>query len=78
MDIPKKIQLFESQLEEAIVSKEIAYYHEALQYGLTNGFLPKHVNKAIQSMYKAGKIKAKPVTVSQNVHKLTSSEKFQL
>jgi three-Cys-motif partner protein len=73
-NVPTKIQLFEKDIENKLINKEIATNKSLYLYGLANGFLPKQVNKVLKEL-KAKKVidyKFKPI--SGNVHRIPTPE----
>lgn len=73
-NIPTKIQVFENDLENKILKKEITTNKSMYLYSLSNGFLPKHANKKINEMKSEKKIGFEFITISNNIHKITKSE----
>ncbi|RMG19061.1 MAG: hypothetical protein D6730_22170, partial [Bacteroidetes bacterium] len=66
---PKKLQVFEEELTNQILQRNLLSNYDVYLFGLTNGFLPKHVNTIIRKLIKQHKINSFK-TCSSNVHKL--------
>ena len=73
MQIPKKIQVFEKEIEDQITSKKILTNVDAYKFGLLRGFLPKHVNVVLRKLMKENVIN-QVKTITSNIHKLISEK----
>lgn len=70
MQIPKKIQVFEKEIEDQITTNKVITNVDAYKFGLLRGFIPKHVNVVLRKLMKENVIN--PVkTISGNIHRLT-------
>ena len=70
LNIPKKVQNFEKELEIYIKSKEIHLLKDIYKMGLDRGFLPKHVNKVINDLKTKSKINFNSKLISSKIHTL--------
>lgn len=53
---PKKVELFERELERKILMRELITDREIYLYALTNGFIPIHIRKVINKLISEKKI----------------------
>lgn len=72
LNVPKKVQVFENDLEQLIRTKKIKSNKEAYEYGLLKGFQPKTVTNVLKNMISKNKIQKGLKTQNQNIHKLES------
>ena len=75
-DIPTKIQLFKKDVEKKLNDEEITTNKSLYLYALSNGFLPKHVNKVLKEMKEQGTIDYGFKLVSNNIHRIVTPEPF--
>ena len=68
---PKKVDQFESELEEKILSKEICNNADIYIFTIERGFIQKHARKVIQKLYSENKILDKNMALS---HRVTNSK----
>ena len=66
---PKKLELFEIELEEKILSRTIRTNDEVYIFTIMNGFIPKHANKVIKKLKTENKIKNRTFEISYRVTK---------
>jgi three-Cys-motif partner protein len=59
MNVPKKIDLFQTNLREAILKKELISDREVFAYMLNNGFTSEHIKPVIQKLKDENKITLK-------------------
>ncbi len=69
---PKKVDLFEKELREKILSKALTTDKEIYLFTVTNGFLPSHSRKVISQLIKENKIQKGNFDLSTKVCKAKS------
>jgi three-Cys-motif partner protein len=69
---PKKVELFEKELESKILNLELITDREIYLYALTNGFIPTHVRKVINKLILEKKIDKCKLNLTSTVCKPTS------
>ena len=70
IDRPKKVQGFEKELKDAILSKKLNTNIEIYKYALFNGFKAEHARKVISQLIKDGQLPRQRVKVSYGSCKL--------
>lgn len=70
---PSKLQVFENELKNKILSNDLRSNKEVYAYTFEMGCLPLHANKVIDELKKKQSIPMDFKTTSQNVHKLEAS-----
>ena len=70
LNTPKKVQIFESELESKILNQELITNKAAYIYGLLNGFRPIAVSKIINQLKSENKLEKELKTQNQNIHKM--------
>jgi len=63
-DRPKKLSIFEEDLERKILSREIIDNKGLYEYAITQGFLPNHAKAAFNKMVKTGKLPKQTIGLS--------------
>lgn len=66
---PKKVDLFEKDLAERILSQELRTDKDIYLFALTNGFIPAHVRKVVSKLVADKKINKCSLTLSNKVCK---------
>jgi three-Cys-motif partner protein len=69
-NVPKKIQLFEENLKEKILSDNFKNDLEIYTYSLEEGFLPRHANKVLHELKESKTIEFKFKLITNKVHKI--------
>ena len=69
---PKKVELFESELESKILSRELRNDRDIYLFALTNGFLPIHVRNVITKLLSEKKIDKCKLNLTSKVCKSNS------
>ncbi|MEO8108724.1 MAG: three-Cys-motif partner protein TcmP [Ginsengibacter sp.] len=69
-NIPKKIQLFEVNLKDKILSGSLKNDLEIYTYSLEEGFLPKHANKVLEELKTSKIVEFKFKFITTKVHKI--------
>ena len=69
-NIPKKLQSFENNLEEKILSEILKTDLEVYTYTLEEGFLPKHANEILKRMLEENIISFEFKLLSNKIHKI--------
>lgn len=69
-NVPKKIQVFEQDIEELILAKKITTNRQLYHYALLQGFQPAHANKKIEELKRDKKIGFDFSPVKNNIHKI--------
>lgn len=64
MDIPKKLKLFNDDLSQKILSRELATNRQIYTYSLSNGFLPSHAREIVKNMIGSKKLPKQRVSIS--------------
>lgn len=75
---PKKIESFEKELRELIISKKLKSNYQVYEYSLTNGFLPKHANIVLRSLKADNIIKNHYNSITSDIHKIKDINKQTL
>ncbi|MGI8951921.1 MAG: three-Cys-motif partner protein TcmP [Chitinophagaceae bacterium] len=70
LNVPKKMQLFEQNLKNKILSRILKTDVDVYIFSLEEGFLPKHANKILNELYEENKIKFDFKPVNNKVHKI--------
>lgn len=71
-NVPKKIQLFEKDLENKILSGDLATDLTVYTYTLEQGFLPKHANEILSRLSGAKKIEFNFSLITSKVHQIVN------
>ena len=66
IDKPKKIQGFEKDLKNAIVSRKLSTNIEIYKYALFNGFKAEHARKVVSNLMKDSKLPRQRLSISYN------------
>jgi three-Cys-motif partner protein len=66
---PKKVELFENELEDKIRSGELKNDKEIYLFALTNGFLPRHIKSVINKLVNEKKIAKSKLNLTSKVCK---------
>mgnify|MGYP003295417493 CR=1 FL=1 len=74
--IPKKIECFQLNLKELILSGKIRTNKEAYDYTLEQGHIDKHANEIIKQMKKEGYIEYKANTPLVNYEQVYKNKKI--
>ncbi|MDN3580247.1 three-Cys-motif partner protein TcmP [Mucilaginibacter flavus] len=75
---PKKTEAFESDLRALIINKTLKSNYQVYEYGLTNGFLPKHTNVILKNLKTEKIIKNDYVSLNGDIHKIKDIDKQTL
>jgi len=65
---PKKIEIFEEDLRNKIISKLLVNNKDVYIYTITQGFLAKHARKVVKSLINEGTLQNKKVSLSYSVY----------
>jgi three-Cys-motif partner protein len=78
---PKKVELFENELETNILTRNLKTDKDLYLFALTNGFLPKHIKGVLDKLREEKKIKKTKVNLTSKIcangAKLTQIELYQ-
>lgn len=77
-NVPKKIQIFEQNLKNKILSGNLKTDLEIYTYSLEEGFLPKHVNKILNELKEDKKIEFRFNLITNKVHKIKNSSSITI
>lgn len=77
LNIPKKIQEFEDEIEKLIRTKAMHPLYEIYKYGLDRGFHLKHVNKILKELKTKKRVDYDFTLPSDKVHKTNTSYKIK-
>jgi len=69
---PKKVELFENELERKILKRELLNDRDIYLYALTNGFIPIHIRKVINKLIAEKKIEKCKLNLTSKVCKPSS------
>ena len=69
MNVPKKIQVFEGELRQAVLSGSLATDKDVFVYTLRSGFLPSHAREAIKGMMSGGLLPKQVIGLSDDLCK---------
>jgi len=72
---PKKIESFEKDLRDLIISKKLRTNYQVYEYSLTSGFLPKHANSILKNLKIENVIKNDYSSISGDIHKIKDLNK---
>ena len=75
-NIPNKRQIFENELQERILKKELKTDKEVYVFALNNGFLPKDANNILSNLKKEHKIEFGFIMISNGIHKINISSQI--
>ena len=64
---PKKVDVFEKELAEKILSGKIRDDKQIYLFALENGFLPRHAKSVISDLVKSGKIVLQKLSINHKV-----------
>lgn len=70
---PKKVEAFERELAEKICNSELKNDKEVYLFTITNGFLPSHANKVINTLIDRNKIEKGLLNISSKICKCDAS-----
>lgn len=76
LDRPKKIQKFEKEIEEAVLSKKLKTNKDIYGFALFNGFKAEQARKVIAEMIKSGKLPQQKLKISYSSCKSSAEEQF--
>jgi hypothetical protein len=71
MNVPNKCQVFERDLTDKILNKEVLTDKDVYLFTLNNGFLPKDANKVLVNLKNNHKIDYSFKTINSDIHKIT-------
>lgn len=77
-NIPKKIQLFENELEAKILNEALKTNYEVYCFSLEQGFLPKHSNKILMQLKNTRKIDYDFNLINSKIHKLINPSAIKI
>jgi len=77
LDKPRKISLFEKDLESAVLERRVSTNKEVYIFALRNGVLSKHAKSALNQMMKDGKLPPQSLHVTYDAWKKSSVETIQ-
>lgn len=66
---PKKVELFEKELKEQIISKKLQNDKEIYLFTLENGFIPSHAREVIQTLIKEKLVSKCKLNLTHNICK---------
>lgn len=64
MNKPRKLQIFEKDLSERIMTRELQNTREIYRHTLTSGFLAEHARKIVAAMQKEGRLPKQKLPIS--------------
>lgn len=70
---PKKVEIFEKELADKICNSDIKNDKEIYLFTITNGFLPSHANRVINTLIDRNKIERSSLNVTSTVCKWDAS-----
>jgi len=73
-NVPKKVQVFEDELRERLLKSDCQLLQEVYRFGLSRGFLPKHVNKILRDLRGKGKVTFDGSLPSERIHNIDGSK----
>ena len=73
-NVPKKVQVFENELEKAILDGEIKSNKDIYRYTLTRGIKTTYARNVIKSLIKDGKIPKQKLNISYNECRVGAQE----
>ncbi|MDH3975445.1 MAG: three-Cys-motif partner protein TcmP [Deltaproteobacteria bacterium] len=73
-NIPKKVQLFENELEKAILKGKVKSNKDIYRYTLTSGIKPANARSVINGLIRDGKMPKQKLNVSYNSCKVGTEE----
>ncbi|NCD41390.1 MAG: hypothetical protein EOL88_04790 [Bacteroidia bacterium] len=68
-DKPRKLDVFERELEDAILGKEVYDNKQIYIYALERGFLARHAKKVVSEMIHKGRLPKQNVNISYDAWK---------
>ena len=74
MNKPKKLHVFEKDLEDRLLQRVFGTNHDLFIFGLTNGMLPKHVKDLIKRLCNEKKIPPQKLNISYDAWNAPSQE----
>lgn len=77
-NVPKKIQVFEDNLRQRILSRILKSDLEVYTYTLQEGFLPKHANKVLKRLKEEKKVDFNFSLISHKVHTIKSASTIKV
>jgi hypothetical protein len=77
LDKPKKISLFEKDLESAVLERRASTNKEVYTFALQSGVLPMHAKDALNQMMNDGKLPRQNLHVTYNAWKKPLTETIQ-
>lgn len=63
---PKKLQIFENELKNAIIKKELLTNKDIYKFALSSGFQSKHARQIVSKMIKERKLPKQKINISYN------------
>jgi hypothetical protein len=74
MDVPKKLKLFEDDLSQKILVRELTTNKQIYTYALSNGFLSSHARDIVKNMIVSKKLPKQTLSISYDSCKKGKSE----
>jgi hypothetical protein len=78
LNVPNKRQVFESDLENKIIDRQLNSVISVYTFSLNNGFLPKDANKVLKELKSKGKIDFQFRLISSDIHKIKNASTIKI